>query len=185
MRPTNCNFATALTEQGASLDLARDRHGRKCLHFYPTAGLDTSLSANASNFTRRRQSGNRVAVVVDKSAACARQPTSKLEILLDFGADMDAVDSNGWNALQIASMSGDTDAVAVLFRRGLTANARDTRDRTALHIRAQFLCNTTEIGLIYRYKHRRSRFAELPERRLNVTMHRFLVCYGSDRILPP
>ncbi|KAJ8878113.1 hypothetical protein PR048_022580 [Dryococelus australis] len=63
-------------------------------------------------------------------AAASQQP-GMIKWLADHGADMLAVDTNGWTALHHAALAGDLDSVKVLVDNGLMKEALNNNGHTA------------------------------------------------------
>lgn len=89
------------------------------------------------------------APVLVLAAASKHEPTAKVEMLLEAGADIHAVDDNGRCALLAASMVGNMDTVIELVKRGADVNTTDSSRGTALRYVANrgadetFMCEQT------------------------------------------
>jgi ankyrin repeat protein len=57
--------------------------------------------------------------------------------LVDAGADVNAVDNDGYSPLRIVSEKGFPDVASVLLQKGADVNAVDKKGWTALHLAAQ------------------------------------------------
>jgi ankyrin repeat protein len=56
------------------------------------------------------------------------------QLLLDHGADANALDNNNMTPLHLASQCGHLKIVQLLLRRGANHDAREKNARTALHL---------------------------------------------------
>ncbi|KAK3390052.1 ankyrin repeat-containing domain protein [Podospora didyma] len=65
-------------------------------------------------------------------AACYNLPTVNVELLLDIGADPNALGGRYGTSLQVASMEGDEDVVRLLIARGADPNIQGGQYNTAL-----------------------------------------------------
>jgi len=62
------------------------------------------------------------------------QNTEMLKAIIDCGADVNLIDSNGWTALHHAAEKGDIKAAQVLLEGGADVNAYSNNRRTPLHL---------------------------------------------------
>ena len=69
--------------------------------------------------------------------ACFFGHVKTVRVLLDAGADVDAIDNNGWRALHIAAQNGHLEVVQVLLDAGADVHATNNRGLTALHTASQ------------------------------------------------
>ncbi|KAK8877584.1 ankyrin repeat protein [Apiospora arundinis] len=108
------DFARALLEKGASVSAANNR-GRTALH----------LTVDSSN-GRRGGSG-------DQMPAPTTPREEMLRLLLQHGANVNAVSDGGWKPLHNAAQKGLTSIVDILLKAGADINATLSNGMTALH----------------------------------------------------
>lgn len=104
-----------LKERGKADTLSTDEHGR-------TALMRAAYINLAVTEERDKQDQSR---------------SSMVSLLLDHGAEINAVDHDGWTALMWASWSNLPKTARVLLERGCPVNAADRQGNTALTIAAQ------------------------------------------------
>lgn len=63
---------------------------------------------------------------------------STIRTILDYNADVNMIDYNGWTALHHAAFKGDFEACAELIRNGANVNAYSTSIKTPLHLAANY-----------------------------------------------
>ncbi|KAK8109560.1 ankyrin repeat protein [Apiospora kogelbergensis] len=108
------DFAKTLLEKGASVSAVNNR-GRTALH----------LTVDSSN-GRRGGSG-------EQAPAPTTPREEMLRLLLQHGADVNAVSDGGWKPLHNAAQKGLTSIVEILLRAGADINATLSNGMTALH----------------------------------------------------
>jgi ankyrin repeat protein len=57
-----------------------------------------------------------------------------MRLLLDWGADADTEDKDGWTPLHLASFKGESEAVHLLLNHGASADAQEKEGRTPLQV---------------------------------------------------
>lgn len=67
-----------------------------------------------------------------------KENTTTIRTLLDYNADINLMDYNGWTALHHASFKGDLIAWAELIQNGANVNAFSTSMKTPLHLAAYY-----------------------------------------------
>ena len=60
-----------------------------------------------------------------------------VELLIDFGYDVDIADKFGWTPLMSAAASGRIDVVKYLCSKGAKVDVKERNGKTALHLAAQ------------------------------------------------
>lgn len=123
------------------LDLAKDKFTRKAL---------TNLNVEAyncadSNLIQLMEKGEHVdqrytifgEPALHKAVDSTKQERiSTIKTLLDYAADINLIDYNGWTALHHAAVKGDIESSLELIENGANVNAYSTSMKTPLHLAA-------------------------------------------------
>ena len=64
--------------------------------------------------------------------ACTGQYSEIVELLISYGADINATDKNGWTALMFASQNGYVESVKILLQYNADVNIQNKDRMTAL-----------------------------------------------------
>ena len=137
-----------MSQQGAALSVI-DHSGNTLLHV-----LSQSKNINSKIFhdiikTLAKDTNARNADrVTSLHLACSSGDVGKVESLCDLGADIDAIDSAGQNALHHALYSGHDAVAQCLVLRGIAVNLPDNSGYTPLHVSLRKKSATETIRII-------------------------------------
>jgi len=79
--------------------------------------------------------------------AIRNQELDIASVLLDKGADINAIDNCGFSALHHVAMRNNLETMAFLLEAGANPNVADSKGRTQLHLQVRFGSKPT-IGLL-------------------------------------
>ena len=72
-----------------------------------------------------------------------------MEVLLEWGVDIEEANLDGWTALHYAAQAGDDKAVALLLQQGARADACSVLDETPLEKALRFMDTGGRRGLAW------------------------------------
>lgn len=106
-------------------------NGQAILDWVALQQEDTNKRALLMDIAERKVEGS--TVLTGLRAAVQERHMSRLQILLEEGADVNGKDVGGWTALILAAENGDKEAVQQLLRNGADVNISGGREWPALH----------------------------------------------------
>lgn len=123
------------------LDLAKDKFTRKALTNLNEEAFDWAESNVIQLIDKGEDVNKRISIfgaaplhkAVDSKS---KDNTTIIRTLLDYDADVNLIDYNGWNALHHAAFKGDLEACVELIQNGANVNAYSTCMKTPLHLAA-------------------------------------------------
>ena len=127
----------------APLDIAKDKFTRKAL----TNLNEEAFKCLDDNITELMENGEdvnkRLTIFGEPPLHKAvdsglKQNTTTIRTLLDYNADINLIDYNGWTALHHAAFKGDLIAWAELIQNGANVNAFSTSMKTPIHLAAYY-----------------------------------------------
>ena len=125
--------AAALKRHKGAVQVLLDKvdSGQAILDWVALQQEDTKKRALLMHIAEKKVEGS--TVLTGLRAAVQERQMSRLQILLEEGADVNAKDIGGWTALILAAEKGDGEAVQLLLRHGADVKISGSREWPALH----------------------------------------------------
>ncbi|KAL8825434.1 MAG: hypothetical protein Q9170_007792 [Blastenia crenularia] len=111
--------------------LERVDNGKATLDLVALQQQDTRKRELSMDIAEKKSEGS--TVITGLRAAVQERHMSRLQVLLEEGADVNAKDVGGWTALILAAENGYVEAVEMLLRNGADVDISGRRSWSALH----------------------------------------------------
>lgn len=125
------NTLKALIHGGADVNMVEDGGGATALHTCASKDNEECAKILLKNGARLDVGGYEHGEVPLLLAA-SKGRVKIIKLFLQYGADPDASDTDGWTALMHAALQGHVEAVQILVDSGANPNAKTLSGRTAL-----------------------------------------------------
>ena len=138
----------SMIQQGASLTVL-DKYSNTLLHvFSQSNNINSQLFSTVLKSLRKDVNARNADRMTPLHLACSSHNVLKVKALCDIGADVDAIDSVGRNALHTALFCGNNEVAQLLIMRGIAVNLPDHSGYTPLHVAIRHLSDIETIRLI-------------------------------------
>ena len=139
----------AIIDHGVDIN-AIDEDGRTVLMISCQMGnveaINVLLNAGADSNITDTNSGTWIHYAVD--GGCSKET---LQIIIEYGANVNALDKNNSTALMLACQKGNVEAIKVLLNAGAGSNITDTNGHTWIHYAVASDCSKETLQIIIEY----------------------------------